>query len=132
MIIYCLHIIFIFSHSGLYYGSPWGPHIFSVCRLGGMFYEVKGPIPRPELTHRIPRIKWIVMTPMRCQVLSSAIMRPTPSRGSNGVSSLACRCNNGGTSGGLITLVAMLTYPDLDSPVSGKGIIFFAGAGTCS
>src|SRR3954463_15586130 len=69
-----------FPHaSGLYYGSPWGPHIFSVCRLGGMFYEVKGPIPRPELTHRIPRIEWIVMTPTECQVLLIAIMRPTTS-----------------------------------------------------
>src|SRR3954470_9047648 len=95
---------------------PVGTTYFSAlfCRLGGMLYEVKGPIPRPELTHRIPRIEWIVMTPMRCQVLSSAIMRPTPSRGSNGVSSLACRCNNGGISGELITLVAILTYLDLD------------------
>src|SRR4051812_12851495 len=95
--------------------GPRGGHIFSLfAGWVGCFYEVKGPIPRPELTHRIPRIEWIVMTPMRCQVLSSAIMRPTPSRGSNGVSSLACRCNNGGISRELITLVAILTYPDLD------------------
>src|SRR3954471_23894000 len=132
MIIYCLHIIFIFSHSGLYYGSPWGPHIFSVCRLGGMFYEVKGPIPRPELTHRIPRIEWIVMTPMRCQVLSSAIMRPTPSRGPNGVSLLACRCNNIGASGGLITLVAILTYPDLDYTCEWGGIYMTGTVGDYS
>src|SRR3954469_20894626 len=96
------------------------------------FYEVKGPIPRPELTHRTPRIEWIVMTPMRCQVLSSAIMRPTPNRGPNGVSLLACRCNNIGASGGLITLVAILTYLDLDYTCEWGGIYMTGTVGDYS
>src|SRR3954464_9829464 len=100
------HIYYPYT-SGLYYGSPWGPHIFSVCRLGGMFYEVKGPIPRPELTHRIPRIEWIIMTPTECQGFFIAIMRPTTSRGSNEIPLLACICDNDGVSGELITLEAI-------------------------
>src|SRR3954468_18650715 len=95
---------------------PVGTTYFSAlfCRLGGMFYEVKGPIPRPKLTYRIPRIEWIVMTPTECQVLLIAIMRPTTSRGSNGIPSLACICNDDGVSGELLTLVTFLTYHILD------------------
>src|SRR3954471_10990784 len=48
------HILFLLAHhaSGLYYGSPWGPHIFLLCFAGGGLCEVKGPLPRP-VTHRI-------------------------------------------------------------------------------
>src|SRR4051812_28595807 len=109
MLYICLRIMFIFRLHIMhldYIMGPRGDHIFSAlsCRLGGMFYEVKGPIPRPELTHRIPRIEWIVMTPTECQVLLIAIMRPTTSRDSNGIPLLACICNDDGVSGELLTL----------------------------
>src|SRR3954468_17787581 len=144
----CLHVVYMLAHhvyfsaciSCLLSACIWTILWVSVeatyfhCLQVGWdcFYEVKGPIPRPELTHRTPRIEWIVMTPMRCQVLSSAIMRPTPSRGPNGVSLLACRCNNIGASGGLITLVAILTYPDLDYTCEWGGIYMTGTAGDYS
>src|SRR3954466_16028631 len=115
----CLHLVYMFTSciyvciSCLLSACIWtilwvpvGATYFSAlfCRLGGMLYEVKGPIPRPELTHRIPRIEWIVMTPTECQVLLIAIMRPTTSRDSNEIPLLACICNNDGVSGELLTL----------------------------
>src|SRR3954463_1890736 len=35
----CISCLFLLAHhaSGLYYGSPWGPHIFLLCFAGGGF-----------------------------------------------------------------------------------------------